>query len=66
MKIKYNKEVDILYLQFSEAAIEESDEEKPGMIIDYDANGNIVGIEYLSASQRMVKPEEVLYEVVNR
>ncbi|MCO6461879.1 MAG: DUF2283 domain-containing protein [Saprospiraceae bacterium] len=49
MKITYNKEVDILYLQFSEAIIEESDEEKSGMIIDYDIKGNIVGIEYLSS-----------------
>lgn len=65
MTIKYDKEVDIICLQFSDSQIVESDEEKPGMIIDYDENGNIVGIEYLEASQKMKKPDHVLYEVVN-
>jgi uncharacterized protein YuzE len=36
MKIKYDKEVDILYIHFSDRKIVESDEEKPGIILDYD------------------------------
>jgi len=35
--------VDVLRILFSNQAIEESDEDKPGVIIDYDKNGNIVG-----------------------
>ncbi len=61
MKIKYDKETDIIYIQFTDAEIVESDEEKRGMIIDYDIHGNIVGIEYLNASQKMINPEEIKY-----
>ncbi len=37
MKSIYNPEVDILTIVFSEAPVAESDEDKPGMILDYDA-----------------------------
>jgi uncharacterized protein YuzE len=36
MKVKYNKEVDVPYIVFSENKIAESDEEKPGVILDYE------------------------------
>mgnify|MGYP003423099007 CR=1 FL=1 len=45
MKVTYDKETDILQLVFTSAPVEESDEDKPGVIIDYDKNGNIVGME---------------------
>ena len=64
MKVKYDKEVDILCLIFSDSSIEESDEAKPGIIIDYDKDNNIVSIEILDASKRMPKPLTVEYEVV--
>ncbi|OAV65874.1 hypothetical protein Barb4_03178 [Bacteroidales bacterium Barb4] len=51
MKVKYDKEQDILYVSFSDEPIYESDEEKPGMILDYSASGKIVGIEMLKASE---------------
>lgn len=63
MLIKYDKEVDIVYIQFSEKKVSESDEDKPGIILDYDADGNIVGIEVLEASKKMVQPNGVTYEV---
>lgn len=63
MKVKYDKEVDILYLLFSENKIKESDEERSGIIIDYDNKGAIVGIEILDASKRMKNPTKVEYEV---
>jgi uncharacterized protein YuzE len=53
MKILYDPKVDILRILFSNAPIEESDEEKPGMILDYDKDGNIVSLEVLSASKRI-------------
>ncbi|MDP3914279.1 MAG: DUF2283 domain-containing protein [Bacteroidota bacterium] len=63
MLIKYDKEVDIVYIQFSEKKVSESDEDKPGIILDYDDDGNIVGIEILEASKKMVQPNGVTYEV---
>jgi len=63
MKVKYDKEQDILYLSFSDEAIYESDEEKKGIILDYTFNGKIVGIELLNASKQIGNPAKVEYEV---
>ena len=63
MKITYDPEVDVLRIIFSETAIEESDEEKPGIILDYDKGGNIVGMEILDASKRMENPRSLEYVV---
>jgi uncharacterized protein YuzE len=63
MKVKYDRETDILYIVFSEKKIKESDEGKPGVIIDYDREGSIVGIEVLNASKKMKNPAKVEYEI---
>ena len=63
MKVKYDKDVDVLHIVFSENKISESDEEKPGIILDYDKSGSIVGIEILNASKKMKNPTKVEYEV---
>jgi uncharacterized protein YuzE len=63
MKVKYDKEVDVLYIVFSEKKIIESDEDKPGVILDYDKDGSIVGIEILDASKKMKYPTKVEYEL---
>ncbi len=63
MKIIYGPEVDVIRIVFSNAAIEESDEEKPGVILDFDKEGNVVGMEILDASKRMENPKVVEYAV---
>ncbi|HSO85094.1 MAG TPA: DUF2283 domain-containing protein [Draconibacterium sp.] len=63
MKIKYDKETDILYIRFTSAAIAESDQEKPGIILHYSSEGEIVGIEILQASAKMEYDKGILYEV---
>ena len=63
MKIKYDKETDILYIRFTSATIAESDQEKPGIILDYSSDGEIVGIEILQASAKMEQDKGILYEV---
>lgn len=63
MKVKYDSEVDVLTIEFSSAPVDESDEDKPGVIIDYDKDGNIVGLEILNASRRMENPRALEYAV---
>ena len=65
MKITYDSEVDVLRILFSNTPIEESDEGKPGVILDYDKDGNIVGLEILDASKRMENPRAVEYAVTS-
>jgi uncharacterized protein YuzE len=62
MKIKYDAEVDIMRIIFNEDIIAESDEEKSGIIMDYDINGNVVGIEILDASKKIPDTNSVEYE----
>lgn len=64
MKVIYDPEVDVLRIVFRDVAIEESDEDKPGVILDYDKEGNIVGLEVLNASQRVENPRGVDYAVM--
>lgn len=63
MKITYDPEVDVLRIVFSDAPVEESDEEKPGVILDFDKSGNVIGLEILEASRRMENPRSVEYAV---
>ena len=63
MKVKYDREVDILYIQLNDLPIEESDEDRPGMVVDYDINGQVVGIEIRNTSKRMAKPTTVELEI---
>ncbi|HET6889681.1 MAG TPA: DUF2283 domain-containing protein [Pyrinomonadaceae bacterium] len=63
MKVTYDPEVDVLRIVFSNVPIEESDEDKPGVILDYDKDGNVVGLEILNASKRMENPRALEYAV---
>ena len=63
MKVTCDSEVDVLRVLFRDTPIEESDEDKPGVILDYDKEGNIVGLEVLNASQRVENPRGVEYAV---
>ena len=65
MKVTYDPEVDVLRILLSDAPIEESDEDKPGVILDYDKAGNVVGLEILEASKRMANPRSVEYAVTS-
>jgi uncharacterized protein YuzE len=65
MKVIYDPEVDVLRIFFSSSPIEESAEDKPGVIIDYDKEGNIIGLEILDASKRMENPRSVEFAVTS-
>ncbi len=53
----------ILTVIFAETPGAESDEDKPGVILDYDASGNLVSLEILDASRRVTVPSRMEYQV---
>lgn len=63
MKITYDRETDTLTIIFTEAKVMESDEDKPGIILDYDDAGNLVSLEILDASRRVSLPSKIEYQV---
>lgn len=64
MRVRYDSETDTLIVVFADSPVVESDEDKPGTILDYDASGNLVSIEILDASQRVGLPTQIEYQVV--
>ena len=63
MKVIYDRETDTLTVIFTETPVAESDEDKPGVILDYDASGNLVALEILDASRRVTSPSRIEYQV---
>jgi uncharacterized protein YuzE len=63
MKAIYDASTDTLTLELGAGLVAESDEDKPGVIIDYDASGNIVGIEILDASKRVADARTMQFQV---
>lgn len=58
MKIKIDKESDALYFRLDDDDIVASEEVQPGIILDFDENGRVIGIEILSLSSRF-PPEKL-------
>jgi uncharacterized protein YuzE len=52
MRLKIDKESDALYFRLDEAEIVQSEEVEPGVILDFDKDGRLIGIEILSLSSR--------------
>ena len=63
MKVIYDPQTDTMTIIFNDASITESDEEKPGVILDYDDTGNLVSLEILDASRRVTAPNRIEYQV---
>ena len=64
MRVLYDRETDSLTVIFADSPVAESDEDKPGTILDYDARGNLVSLEILDASRRVGLPTQIEYQVV--
>ena len=63
MKVTYDRQTDTLTVIFTETTVAESDEDKPGVILDYDESGNLVSLEILDASRRVMSPTRMEYQV---
>ena len=46
MKVRVDKEENALYFRLNESAIVESEEVRPGVILDFDSSGTVVGVEF--------------------
>jgi len=57
MRIKIDKEADALYFRLDESRIVESEEVQPGVVLDYDDDNRVVGVEFLGVSTRASKEE---------
>jgi uncharacterized protein YuzE len=55
MKIRVDEQGDALYLRLDDSAIVESREVAPGVVLDYNAHNDVVGIELLHLSRRTPK-----------
>ena len=64
MKVIYDRETDIMTVILGDARVAGSDEDKPGVILDYDTSGNLVSLEILDASRRIKTPSQIEYQVV--
>ena len=58
MKVRIDTEDDALYFELDDAEIAESEEVQPGVILDFDPDGRLVGIEILDLSSRLT-PEKL-------
>ena len=64
MKVTYDSRTDSLTVILKEgAAVAESDEDKPGVILDYDVEGNFLSLEVLDASRRVTDARKIEYQM---
>jgi uncharacterized protein YuzE len=65
MKVSYDPRTDTLTVILKDdAPVAESDEDKPGVILDYDREGNLVSLEILDASKRVTEARKVDFQLV--
>lgn len=63
MKVTSDCATDTLTIILREGvAVAESDEDKPGVILDYDEKGNLVALEVLNASERITEASRIEYQ----
>ncbi len=66
MKLHVDPEADALYLRLNESQIIESEEVSPGVVLDYDAKQEVVGVEILYLSQRGVDTNKLDFETLRK
>ena len=64
MRVIYDSKTDTLTIILTDTTVAESQEDKPGVILDYDSSGNLVSLEILDASRRIGLPTQIEYQVL--
>ena len=64
MKIEYDPKADAIYIRLLAGEVTESDEVRPGIVLDFDSNGRVPGIEMLDVSLRTDNPRELAMELI--
>jgi len=63
MKVTYDPKTDTLTVILKDnVPVSESDEEKPGVILDYDEEGNLISLEILDASRRVTETRKIEFQ----
>ncbi|MCC5829555.1 MAG: DUF2283 domain-containing protein [Phycisphaeraceae bacterium] len=63
MKVIYDPRTDTLTVRFKPGEVAESDESKPGLILDFDEQGGLLALEILDASKHVEETRSVQIEV---
>ena len=64
MKVSYDSRTDIVTVVLRDGvSVAESDEDKPGVILDYDERGDVVSMEILDASRRVTEARKVEFQI---
>lgn len=63
MNVVYDPKTDILTVVFRDVLVAESDEDKPGVVLDYDSEGHLVGLELLDASKQVPDCASIQFRV---
>jgi uncharacterized protein YuzE len=61
MRVRFDQETDALYIRLDESAVSGTEEVSPGVMLDFDAENRVVGIEILDVKRRL--PEAQLKQI---
>ncbi|MBI4146242.1 DUF2283 domain-containing protein [Candidatus Woesearchaeota archaeon] len=65
MKIQYDTTADAMYIKLREGKVAKTEEVNVDTMIDYDSDGQIIGIEILFVKERMPLPRQVKVEMLS-
>jgi uncharacterized protein YuzE len=60
MKVRFDRETDTLTIYLRAGSVSDTEEPRPGILMDYDDWGQLLSIEILEASQRVEEPEKLI------
>ncbi|MBT9316732.1 DUF2283 domain-containing protein [Leptothoe spongobia] len=63
MKVVYDPDKDILQISLVTTVVEETTQIAPGLVLDYDADGQVIGLEIRKASTKVDSPYAISFDV---